>query len=251
MVDLSRRSREAEHMDHPGASGVALLRALDELGFINRYLGGHRSSIRVLDTLIHDSDHGTTAVSPLRILDVGAGGGDTSAALASWADRRGIPLRVVAVDFNREACAYAADRAAMSEHVSVVRADALKEPFPPESFDYVHCSLFLHHFETDAAVGLLTALFALSRRGLIINDLHRHPIAYWATKIGSSVMSRSYMVRHDGPVSVQRGFTRTDLVDLAEASGFRWTHLHWRWAFRYIAVACKSAPAQASRQNSP
>lgn len=232
-------------MDHPGASGVALLRALDELGYINRYLGGHRASIRILDRLIRETNHGITAARPLRILDVGSGGGDTPAALASWANRREIPLRVVTVDFNREVCTYAADRTASFEHVSVVRADALREPFRPEAFDYVHCSLFLHHFEADAAVGLLKALFTLSRRGLIVNDLHRHPIAYWATKIGSSLLSRSYMVRRDGPVSVNRGFTRTDLVDLAEASGFRWTRLHWRWAFRYIAVARKTmAPAQ-------
>jgi hypothetical protein len=107
-----------------------------------------------------------------------------------------------------------------------------------------------HHFGTTEAARLLTTLFALSRSGLIVNDLHRHPIAYWATKIGSSVMSRSYMVRHDGPISVQRGFTRADLVNLAAASGFRWTLLQWRWAFRYLAVACKSpnSPApQAAR----
>ena len=162
--------------------------------------------------------------------------------MVSWAERKIMPLRVIAVDFNRQACTYAAQKTVSSGCVSVVQADAFFEPFRSESFDYVHCSLFLHHFETAEAVRLLTTLFTLSRRGLIVNDLRRHPIAYWATRIGSSVMSRSYMVRHDGPVSVKRGFTRADLVDLAAASGFQWTLLQRRWAFRYIAVACKSTP---------
>ena len=251
MVDLSSRSSEMEHMDRPELSGPALIQALDELGYINRYLGGHRCSIRILEQLIRKRGQDRfPSHRPLRILDVGAGGGDAPAAMASWAEREFIPLRVVAVDFNRQACAYAAERTVSSRSVSVVQADAFFEPFRNESFDYVHCSLFLHHFGTTEAARLLATLFALSRSGLIVNDLRRHPIAYWATRIGSSVMSRSYMVRHDGPISVQRGFTRADLVNLAAASGFQWTLLQRRWAFRYIAVACKSpnSPApQASR----
>ncbi len=249
MVDLRRRGRDSEFMDRGDVGGQALVSALVELELINRFLGGHSSSTRALEQLV-TSDGGRAApgIGPVRVLDVGSGGSDVALAFLDWARARRVDLHVVAVDFNQQACDYVTRKTAARTGVSAVRADAFSMPFADASFDYVHCSLFLHHFEGPEATRLLRALFALSRRGLIVNDLHRHPIAYWAVKWGSALLSRSYMVRHDGPVSVRRGFSRRELIELARSSGFRWSVLRWRWAFRYVAVAAKAAAAQEATE---
>ena len=250
MADLGRRGRDSEYMDRGDVDGQALTSALGELEVINRFLGGHSSSTRALEQLVTADGLGEPGSDrPVRILDVGCGGADVALAFAEWARPHSVDLHIVAVDFNQQACDYARQKtAAACVGVSAVRADAFSMPFADASFDYVHCSLFLHHFEGPEATRLLRALFALSRRGLIVNDLHRHPIAYWAVKWGSALLSRSYLVRHDGPVSVRRGFSRRELIELARSSGFRWSVLRWRWAFRYVAVAAKAA---AERKTAP
>lgn len=235
-LDLTYRIHADEYMDHREAAGPDLDRALRELGAINRHLGGHRASIRALNRLTRDLPVGTQ----IRLLDVGSGGADLVEALIPWARRRRLRIRLVAADFNRETCALASRRISdLKGSVAVVAADAFELPFAPESFDFVHCALFLHHFATEEAARLLRLLFCLSRRGLVVNDLHRHPLSYRAVAWGTRLISRSAMVRHDGPISVRRGFRREELEELGGLAGFAWHLVERRWAFRFVATALK------------
>jgi hypothetical protein len=51
-------------------------------------------------------------------------------------------------------------------------------PFPPESFDVVTASLFLHHFDAPEVAEVLRTLWAFTRRALAVNDLRRARIPY-------------------------------------------------------------------------
>ncbi len=230
MIDWSRRALGREHMDEAGAAGEGLEQALVELAWINRFLGGYRTTLSAFRQ--------RELPEILEVLDIGAGGADIPLALVKWARFQGIETRVVAVDFNPAACAWAARQAAGLPEIRICRADAFALPFVEGSFDYVHCALFLHHFPRAEASRLLGLLFALCRRGLIINDLHRHPLSFYPVKWGVRLLSRSPLVQHDGPLSVLRGFTREELEELGRLSKVPFS-IQWHWAFRWLAVALK------------
>jgi SAM-dependent methyltransferase len=232
LMDFSRRWQGIEQMDDAGAGGWELERALEELGWINRLLGGHRTALKALARV-------APAQKEWTLLDIGTGGGDIPLAAVEWARRRGQYLRVVAVDFNPQVCAWAAKRLAHCPQIHLVQADVGDLPFGPEAFDVVHCGMFLHHFPQKRAADLLGRLFGFCRHALVVNDLHRHPMAYYFTRLFLCWWARSPMVRHDAPLSVLRGFRRDELLQLGVDSGIGEVKVLWQWAFRYMVYALK------------
>jgi SAM-dependent methyltransferase len=225
------RARGHEYMDEPDIAGQVLHDALRELEVINRHLGGHRTSILSIELLLR----AVPANRELTVLDVGAGGADTTIELERWSRGVGRSLRVVSMDINPFTCARARDLLTRDAPrvPAVVAADVFHMPFRPASFDIVHSSLFLHHFDDEEAAVILRTLRGLARIGVIVNDLHRHALAYWSVRLGSALFSASEFVRHDGPLSVLRGFRRHELETLAHAAGASPLSLKWRWGFRW------------------
>lgn len=231
LPDFTARAVGTEWMDDPEVEGEALRTALRDLRRINRLLGGLRASTSVLAPML-------SARSALDLLDVGSGTGDYLAQLVRQGARHGTEVRATGVDLNPRtvgrgrAWLDAALPSALRAGVHLNIADALALPYPDDAFDVAHAALFLHHFHGDAAVQLLREMDRVSRHGVLVNDLHRHPLAY----LGIWALSRlgfSPMVQHDGPLSVRRGFRRADLVALAEAAGLSSVEVRWHWAFRW------------------
>jgi hypothetical protein len=52
----------------------------------------------------------------------------------------------------------------------------------------------------------------------------------------TGLLSRSRVIRHDGPLSVLKGFRRKELLSILERVGIRGARLKWRWAFRWVLV---------------
>ncbi len=75
-----------------------------------------------------------------------------------------------------------------------------------------------------------------ARTGFFINDLHRHPLAYYSIRWLTGLFSRSYLVKNDAPLSVRRGFSRSELKSLLEAAGITNYSIRWRWAFRWLVI---------------
>ena len=71
--------------------------------------------------------------------------------------------------------------------------------------------------------------------GWLINDLHRHPMAYFLFKHISRLLRLDYMVQHDGAISVARAFTRADWMRALIAAGIpmEQTSIVWWFPFRY------------------
>lgn len=243
MSRYGTRARGHEYMDEPDIAGEVLHDALHELEIINRRLGGHRTSILGIEQLLRTEPESRE----LTVLDVGAGGADTAIEVERWSRRAGRSLRVVSMDINTFTCARARvllRRAADADSppgqpvvdAAVVAGDVFLVPFRPASFDIVHSSLFLHHFDDEDVAAILRTLRRLARVGVIVNDLHRHPLAYWSVRMGSTLFSASKFVRHDGPLSVLRGFRRHELEALSRAAGASPLSLNWRWGFRGLCV---------------
>jgi hypothetical protein len=102
--------------------------------------------------------------------------------------------------------------------------------------DIIFTSLFCHHLSESDLVSLFRRMKTEARTGFFINDLHRHPLAYYSIRWITRLFSRSYLVKNDAPLSVRRGFSRSELISLLEAAGITNYSIRWRWAFRWLVI---------------
>jgi SAM-dependent methyltransferase len=194
----SGRILKPELMDNADAAVAAV--CLRDIARINRWFGGHRVLVQVLKELIKPGER-------FSILDVGAASGD----MGSVIRRRFSGATVVSLDYRVSHL-----RLGQGQRVA---ADAFQLPFPPRSFDFVLCSLFLHHFSNDEAAKLIAALRQTARRALIVMDLERHPVPYYFLPATKHLLRWSPLSVHDGVISVAAAFRPEEIRDLARAAG--------------------------------
>lgn len=233
MTSLRHRSFEPELMDEADVDVEQLAGALRALEVINGWLGGYAPSLKGVAQLASGN------TSELSLLDVGCGGGDTLVKIHAWARHRGVALRSRGIELSDVSAEMAKERLRQANiDVAEVKVTNLFDLDPArEQFDIVHASLVLHHFESDAeAVRALVHMGCLARRGVVINDLHRHAVAHGSIRLLTRVLSQNPVLRNDAPLSVRRGFTRRELVRLAANAGFRAADVRvsWHWAFRWL-----------------
>ena len=232
LPDLSNRLEAEEWMDDFSITDARLTQALRDLHRINRLLGGHSATDAVLDPELRQRDH-------VRLLDLGCGSGDYLVHLARRGAQFGCTMELIGVDANPVTVGHA--RAHLDEHLShslrsrarVDIEDALALPYADNAVDVAHAALFLHHFHGDTAVRLLSEMQRVARTGLLLNDLHRHLVAYVGIWLLSRALRMAPMVQHDGPMSVRRGFRKEELKTLARKSGLSSLSIRWHWAFRW------------------
>jgi ubiquinone/menaquinone biosynthesis C-methylase UbiE len=189
--------------------------AYRELEIINRRLGG----IGAIERFLPDGAN-------LLMLDVAAGGCDVSEALL---EKR--PARIVTLDINPKGFRFV-------RRSWPVVGDAMALPFPDNVFDVVMASLFFHHLSDDQCVHALANMWRVSRKLLLVNDLHRHPVAYFSIRALAGAFSKSNMVRHDGPLSVLRAFKPRELLEVAKHAGIP-ARVQRSFPFRLVLVAEK------------
>jgi ubiquinone/menaquinone biosynthesis C-methylase UbiE len=235
MPSLATRDTSPEIMDDLTIGDERLTDALDELRLVGRFLGGTSNSIRALAPTLR-AVSGRSA----RVLDVGTGGGDFGIDLVRWGAGQRVQVEVEAVDLNPAAVDYAERIAAailpphLKPRLRFDVADALRLPYADATFDAAHAGLFLHHFDDAGAARLLGELKRVARV-VVVNDLHRHWLAYRSIDAIARLTNASEMFRADAPHSVARGFTRAELHQLAAEAGLD-AEVHWKWAFRWILI---------------
>lgn len=226
---LEVRSSEQEIMDDLAISGEVVDQTLRELNTINRTLGGNQISISAFKKLV-----GTN--KQVSLADLGCGGGDIMMDMAKWCQKKGIKSEFVGIDANQNIVNYAIQHTASFPEIGYQAINIFSDEFKNQQFDIIHCCLFVHHFSSDQLVGLFARLKAQARMGVIINDLHRHSLAYHSISLLTRLFSKSEMVRNDASVSVARGFKRKELVEILKQAGIKGYTLDWKWAFRWRLV---------------
>jgi len=236
--DLTQRSTALERMDDRSIVGDELAEALRQLRVINLALGSAWPTLEGVARLWR------AAGKPdrLSILDIGAGSGDVNRLLLSWAARRGIAMNITLVDIHPQTCAAAAEYYQHEPRVQIVCADVMH--LGVRVADIVTTALFAHHFSVEQLPGMFVALARAARIGVVVNDLHRHRLAWLGIWAATRVLSRNRMIRHDAPLSVQRGFRAEDLRQLRAAPGLSQLTYTWRPFFRYLITLPGAAPAR-------
>lgn len=227
MVNLRNRSYQPELLDQPGIPSDAIKRNMQELNFINTWLGGHAITIKGLKTF-------TTTQQPITVCEIGCGGGDNLSAIHAWCAKKNIPVAFTGIDIN-PFCIAVARQQLQHTDTSFITADYKIVQFNT-SPDIIFSSLFCHHFTENELVNQLQWMQSNARVGFFINDLHRHPLAYYSIKWLTALFSKSYLVKNDAPLSVARGLTRKEWIQLLKKAGIAHYSIQWKWAFRWLIV---------------
>ncbi len=230
-INLIHRSYEQELMDDLESGGEVITQTLKELDVVNRLLGGNSISIQGLKTLLHNPSKRVYT-----IVDLGCGGGDILILMAKWAKKNNIALQLIGIDANPNIVAYAKERCKAYPEITFQSVNIFSDVFKQQQFDIVHASLFTHHFTNEQLVELFSTIRQQTKIGFIINDLHRHWLAYYAIKILTRFLSKSVMVRHDAAVSVARSFKKKEWLPIFAQSGITDFSIVWKWAFRWKIV---------------
>jgi hypothetical protein len=62
-------------------------------------------------------------------------------------------------------------------------------------------------------------------------------VPYYVTRIAGPILAKSFLTRNDGPVSVLRGFTVSEMNELAERAGLRKREVKRVFPYRLSVVA--------------
>jgi SAM-dependent methyltransferase len=221
---LRERERIPERMDDPAISPVEHRRALAGLARINRIsnsAGLLWPPIRKLAKRL---------ARPIRLLDVATGSGDVPAALAARARKGGVALTITGCDFSQ----FAIDEARSAHpEIEFFVHDAIQHRLSL-GYDVVTCSLFLHHFDVDEAGTLLANLKHAARHLVLVNDLNRTRTGFVSVWLASRFLTRSKVVRFDGPASVRSALTPAEAVALAERAGLSGASIKRSFPARYL-----------------
>jgi ubiquinone/menaquinone biosynthesis C-methylase UbiE len=169
------------------------------------------------------------------LLDVGTGSADIPTKIVDWARQRGVQIEFVVLDLNEIAACEAKTQTAAYPEIKTVCGDALNLPFADGSFDFVLASLFLHHFETPAAARLLKSFARVASKAFLVNDLRRHPLAYYTIKALTRIFTSNRLVRNDAAVSVLRGFGDSDITEIEQAANLS-LEVFRHFPYRYIFI---------------
>ena len=233
LVDTSHRSSEMEIMDDFTMEGALFRDTLDKLEIINRFLGGNSVTINGLKKLLKNQPKNKR----ITIVDLGCGNGDILRDISKFGRKNNYSFKLIGIDANLAATDYAKELSKEYSELSFKTMDILSEDFKKQSYDVVLCTLFLHHFKNEELISFLKTTTDKATIGVVVNDLHRHKLAYYLFKlIGFFIKNK--MVRQDGLTSVLRAFKKKDLENIAKEIKVHFS-IQWKWAFRYLWILKK------------
>lgn len=220
------RRRGVEILDDPATDAGVVRRSLEDVSLANALFGGRRAVLRELARMFQRARGAS-----LTLLDVGTGSGDVPDAARRLASRAGVRLQT----FGLEASQVLA-QSARSLELPMVRGTALALPFRDRSVDIVICSQLLHHFEDGPASRLLRELDRVARRAVVVSDLRRSWLAAAGIWLVSWPLRFHPVSRHDGVVSVLRGYTVPELRSLVERATGRCPRTRTSAGFRIASA---------------
>jgi 2-polyprenyl-3-methyl-5-hydroxy-6-metoxy-1,4-benzoquinol methylase len=235
MKGFRTRTYKKELIDDFHSDGQELRQTLRELKTINRLLGGNHVTTQGIKKLMKGREK-----SKVVIADVGCGGGDMIRVMDNWAKKERMEAEFIGIDANQNTIEMAKKNLDDLSNVSFETANVFDNNFQQKKLDIITCTLFTHHFTDQELIQMFQSFRQTTKVGLVINDLHRHPLAYYSIKILTSLFSKSRLVKNDAPLSVLRSFHRKEISSLLEEAGWKNIQVSWHWAFRWQVIGFKS-----------
>jgi 2-polyprenyl-3-methyl-5-hydroxy-6-metoxy-1,4-benzoquinol methylase len=222
------RSTEKELLDRDDIPEQALRRNLMELDVINRYLGGYSISKSALKKVLKPKQN-------MVLVDIGCGGGHTLKNIHEWSLRKRYSLQLAGIDKKETCIRHSIETNAGKAGLRFICDDYRNADAHLSRIDVIHASLFCHHLSEDEIKELIT--YAREKNIiLVINDLQRNALSYFAIKALTALFSRSYLVKNDAPLSVLRGFKKSEWERILKSCGTESYSIENKWAFRHQVI---------------
>lgn len=207
------------------------VQCLKKLFLVNKLLGFFRSTKKMLKQF-----SGTSS-----LLDIGCGDGLFILHLS----KKFPQMQMIGIDISPSAI-NAADQSLKlwrksngNIHVSFKLQEQPELNVSENSVDIILATLVCHHLSDEELVIFLKQIYSAATKTVIINDLHRHPIAYWLYSLISPLLFRNRLITHDGLISIERGFTRMEWKLLLKQAGIHHYKLKWYFPFRWKLILWK------------
>lgn len=206
-----RRQYGSELLDQPGINDELVLRTVGDIARSNAVFRGARAAVAELAESFARMPRSAT------LLDVGTGAADVPHLAYMAALRHGISLRTIGLDSE-----FILARKASTRLSSALCGSGLDLPLADNSVDVAMCSQTLHHFRDEAALTLLREMNRVARVAVVVSDLRRSWIAVGGFWAASFPLGFHAVTRHDGVLSVLRGFTQEEMAETVfDAVGVR------------------------------
>ena len=234
-MSLRHRSREPELMDGEDVTQQEYAACIEDLARVNTLTLARVPTLAFVGRVLDAAPQGRIVT----IVDVGFGAGNMLRAVARLAERKGRSVRLIGFDINPRSEPVARRLTPGTMRIDYRTGDAFAMS-GEEQVDVVISSLVTHHMEDEEIVRFLRWMESRAEMGWFVNDLHRHWFAWHGFRLLAALMRWHPFVRHDGPVSIARAFTRADwAVLMGQASLGEAVRLRWRFPFRYCVERIK------------
>ena len=207
---LARRAEAEELMDADDLPADTYAAVVGDLAKVNVVTLAARPTLAFLGRIARPGER-------LRLLDVGFGDGDMLRRIARWAEKRGVPVELTGVDLNPRSEAAARAHTPPGLPIRWITGDYAG--LAGEGWDAVVSSLVAHHMTQAQLVAFLRFMERESRRGWLVNDLHRHAFAYLGYPILARLFGWHPIVRHDGKLSIARSYRPAEWPTILAAAG--------------------------------
>ncbi len=231
MLNLKYRSYLKELGDEDNIPFDDVCQNLKELNSINELLNGHKITVAGIKKLIEN----TQTTKSISICEIGSGGGDNLYAIYLYCKKNNIPANFTGIDIKEQCIAYSMHRYP-ELNATWIKSDYLSVDLTSNKPDIIFSSLFCHHFTEPALIQMMAWMKINSKKGFFINDLQRHPVAYYLIKMLTGIFSKSYLVKNDAPLSVARSLKKDEWKSIMASAGIFHYSIEWKWAFRYLIV---------------
>ena len=207
---LAARAQAEELMDADDLPADTYAAVVGDLAKVNVVTLAARPTLAFLGRIARPGER-------LRLLDVGFGDGDMLRRIARWAEKRGVPVELTGVDLNPRSEAAARAHTPPGLPIRWITGDYAG--LAGEGWDAVVSSLVAHHMTQAQLVAFLRFMERESRRGWLVNDLHRHAFAYLGYPILARLFGWHPIVRHDGKLSIARSYRPAEWPTILAAAG--------------------------------
>lgn len=210
---MNNRSAEKEKLDNLSLNGEPLHKALKSLAWVNRWLGNHSSTIKAIHNICKKEN------KPLKIIDLGCGGGDLILAVAKFLQKKGIAFSIIGIDGNSNTIEYAAEKCSGFPEISFQQADILAPEFKLNECDILMSSHFVYHFSEKELADFINKNLSATTVCFIFSELERSRLAYLLFKYFSFFMPLSRLAKQDGLRAIKRSFTKKEWLSVLNQAG--------------------------------